>query len=733
MAFPETPRARAARDDFERYYAEKIWEWIPAVYRHEDGIADEPGVLRALVEILARQAAVARRSVDRLWEDQFIDFCDDWAISYLGDLVGTRLVHELNRRGRRVDVAKTLFYRRRKGTPVVMEALIRDVTGWEGAVVESFRRLARTRHRLDPEPARLAGRVTRTPPGGFADLRRVRGGELVDGPFDEYFHTPDVRRFRGLRGRYNIPKLSFHLFRLRAFEVRLATPADLGERRFTFDPSGRDVPLFRPARRPDPDAWRPVAEWELPAPIPCRLLAAETRRLVPGAVSVLVGADGGEPPFEPEELLAGNLEDWGAVLTPPAGRALVVDPERGRFLLLDDPADPVFVPRYHYGFSGPAGAGTYDRRNSVAVEGVADLPGGALAGDGDELEPGPITGFSLPADGVHQLVNSKTYVPDPPAGNVVVDVDHLCLQAKNRERPYLRLVPGDDGESWTFEALAKPPDPDPAEEADRRLLSLEGIWLGVVPATVEAQTLGDPADAPTPVGALVVLEGVFDRVEIRHSTLDPGGERARVDPLECTPVPYVVLEIRGQVEELVVERSIVGPIREATSGADPCSVGRIVVRDSIVHSLDPAVPAIATRVGEVRLERTTVFGDVRVDRLYASEALVQGRVVVADSQHGCFRFSAADDHPDNRLPPRFESHLFAGGVPNHVFTSRRFGDPGYAQLGRTAPATLVRGGENGSEIGAFNRLFDPIKLADLRAKVEEFMPFGLVAQLIRET
>ena len=108
-------------DRFERYYTEKIWEWIPAVYKDEDGLAANPDVLRSLVEIIATQAATARRSIDRLWEDAFIELCDDWAVPYIGDLVGTRLVHALNRRGRRVDVARTIFYRRRKGTPRVLE------------------------------------------------------------------------------------------------------------------------------------------------------------------------------------------------------------------------------------------------------------------------------------------------------------------------------------------------------------------------------------------------------------------------------------------------------------------------------------------------------------------------------------------------------------------------------------------------------------------------------------
>jgi hypothetical protein len=184
------------RDKFEQYFAEKLWEMIPSIYRHEDGIAENPGVLRALVEVLAEQAAILRRSHDRLWDDQFIELCDDWAVPYLADLVGTRLVSALNQRGRRVDVAKTIYYRRRKGTL----------------------------HRLDPHPGLQAGRLSGTLPGGWADLRRPQAAELTGGPFDEFYRTPDMRQHRGVDGRYGIPKLAFHLYRLRAFRVEGVTP-----------------------------------------------------------------------------------------------------------------------------------------------------------------------------------------------------------------------------------------------------------------------------------------------------------------------------------------------------------------------------------------------------------------------------------------------------------------------------------------------------------------------------
>ena len=720
MADDILPTANPARDEFERYYAEKLWEWIPPIYRQEDALAEQPHVLRALVEILACQAAVARRSMDRLWDDAFIESCDDWAIPYIGALLGTRLLGNLNRRGRRVDVARTLFYRRRKGTPVVMQALIQDITDWEGAVVESFKRLARTRHRLDPEPGPFAGAITHTPPGGTADLHAGRISDIIDGPFDDLAHTPDFRQLRGLQGRYNIPKLNFHLYRLRVFEVNFATPFDFGNERFSIDPSGRDLPLFRPSRRGPEVEWTPVEEWQLPAAIPCRLFNAEKLHLTPDALAVTIGAAPQDPPLDETGLHAGNLSNW----TLPAGlffRA-IVDPQSARLMLVNPlaAAEQLYVPRYHYGFSADLGAGTYDRSASVRTEAVTLFPDGGNA-------PGPVTGFSLPTDGTHSFKNSKTYRPDAPPGNLLSGIKDLWIQADDRERPYVSLVPGGNAREWIFEAAAK------VNADDVRCLTLDGLWIGVNPDGIPDEVLADPADACTPVEAVLAIEGDFDRVVIRHCTLDPGGERARLVANTCTPIASVVLEIRGQVRELVIESSIVGAIREVTSDTDPCSVGKIIIRDSIVQSLLPATAAIATRVGEVQLDRVSVFGDVAVNRLDASEAIIQGLVRVLDNQHGCFRFSATDERPARRLPRQFESRLFAPAIPNHFFTSKRFGDPAFAQLSRTAPQTIATGAEHGSEMGAFSGLLNPIKRRDLERKVIEFMPFGLIPQFIFET
>jgi len=62
----------------------------------------------------------------------------------------------------------------------------------------------------------------------------------------------------------------------------------------------------------------------------------------------------------------------------------------------------------------------------------------------------------------------------------------------------------------------------------------------------------------------------------------------------------------------------------------------------------------------------------------------------------------------------------------------RFGDPGYAQLSRLVPDAVLRGAESSSEMGAFSFLLNPIRLASILAKVDEFGPVGMLAQYIFE-
>src|SRR5258707_1221463 len=198
-----------------------------------------------MVNRIGAQAAILRRTIARLWEDQSIETCDDWVIAYIANLLATNLVASLDARGQRLDVAKTIYFRRRKGTVSILEEIAADITGWDARVVEFFRRLGRTRHNFDPEigipsetddPAGkltlqleegLVGFWTHTAIGGWADLRNRYGTTKSTSAFDEYFHTADFRRGVDMVGWHNIPRLGVFLWRLYSFGIDQSTPVEM--------------------------------------------------------------------------------------------------------------------------------------------------------------------------------------------------------------------------------------------------------------------------------------------------------------------------------------------------------------------------------------------------------------------------------------------------------------------------------------------------------------------------
>ena len=787
--------AEPAHDHFDRYFAEKIWASIPEFYREEDGLAEPPGVLRGFVEVLAQQAATLRRSNDHLWDDQFIDLCAEWAVPYIGELVATRMVSALNLRTRRVDVAKTIYYRRRAGTPRILEELISDITGWEGKLIEEFRRLARMRHGLDPHPQPLAGLLTGTLPGGWANLRSARGAELADSPFEEFHHTPDVRRPRGRDGRYGITKLGFHLYRLKSTRLDdiAPRPGPLAGT-FTFDPSGRDIPLFIRRHRTDDrdrfdwEEWISAKEWEVPSPMRCRvlnhaefviteqvlaglnpllinppisltqvnadkilaLLRRFHRQRIPSEVrlfqisaalaatpallnalrnpivwnQLLVMAlidDCGKRALLPIGVYAANmaptsteedtsdasvvLKRFRADLLPnrlvPVARELIVagdlgnftatiagvakewviDPRRGRLRWTGGGAAPQPLLSYHYGFSGDIGAGGYDRADALKAAVTRVISGGGAIQTANPagtnfLPPGGANGE------VVEILESANYTPIDNRNQIT----QLELRAANRRRPYLRLT-----HNWLLDTSVN-------TESE---LTLNGLWIGANGA-FSIRLLGD-----------------YELVTLRHVTLDPGGVDAGGNPIEAVPV-----SIRGNVERLVIENSIVGPILVEGAG----ELTNLEIRDSIVDGQQSGAPVISVPAGRVTLRRVTVFGEVVVEWLDASEALITGFTNVTNTQEGCFRFSAVLERrdplnpasPHSRVPHPYESYFVRDLNP--VFTSRIFGHPGFAQLAESAPEFLRRGAENGSEIGAFSGLINPIKFDSLQAKVDEFAP-----------
>jgi hypothetical protein len=569
-------------DGYDAYYQARLWDSLPEIYRALDSVDDAvAGPLRELLNRIGVQAAVVRRSIDGLWADQFIETCADWVVPYLGALVAVGPVTGLDPRGQRLDVANTIGWRRRKGTLPTAAAVARDITGWDSRAVEGFRRLARTRHDLDPLPgaAGCTEALTRTPPGGFADLRSGPGALLAGGPFDQVFHHADLRRGTGAAGHLSADKLVVYCWRLLSLEVTGATPVPVAGRpgEYVFDPTGREVPLFLPAPGRAGLAGGTIA-WEVPGPLTAAVDRIMASAGVPAAYQVAGPA------------------------------AATVTPEDGRFRLASASSQDLTV-SYSYGLGGPVGAGTgvLTAATPLGVAGEKLVAGGAGL---DEALAG-----ARPGDTV-TLADSRTYTAvadvtcapaDDDAGGAASAGSSFCgpltVRARPDERPLVRFPgPPRAGErpQWVFRG------------GEGARLVLDGLFVS---------------------GGDIVLQGAFEHVKIVGCTFDPGTldtvipareaparQRRRASPedirepaltvrqsadgrpllptrLWIEPAPQRAGQPPDQrsrppdvVRCLEIDRSILGPVRTRGGGL----AQRVVISDSILQGIRASAGADCT-------------------------------------------------------------------------------------------------------------------------------------------
>jgi hypothetical protein len=112
---------------------------------------------------MEREFRAIQADIEGLYENLFIETCEEWVVPYIGDLLGLKKLgnRELTSLSRRAEVASTISYRCRKGTPSVLGHVVPDVTGWTARRVEFFDLLATTQHLNHPRPGK----------GGTVDLR----------------------------------------------------------------------------------------------------------------------------------------------------------------------------------------------------------------------------------------------------------------------------------------------------------------------------------------------------------------------------------------------------------------------------------------------------------------------------------------------------------------------------------------------------------------------------------
>jgi hypothetical protein len=255
------------------------------------------------------------------------------------------------------------------------------------------------------------------------------------------------------------------------------------------------------------------------------------------------------------------------------------------------------------------------------------------------------------------------------------------------------------------------------------------------------------------------VEGDVERVTVRHSTLVPGwGLRHDCEPRRPAEPSLVLLNTTAEVR---VEHSITGAILVIRDEVE-LDPERIRISDSILDATSDQRDALKGPESLIAhalasFVRTTVFGEIATHAIELAEnSIFTGRMVVARRQHGCVRFCWID--PGSRTPRRYHCQpgLVEAAVkekatkstPTSVidaaiaheqlrvrprFVSRRYGRPAYAQLARACAGEILRGADDESELGAFHDLFQPQRLANLRARLDEYTPAGSEAGIILAT
>jgi hypothetical protein len=242
-------------------YAQRLYDRMPGHYRAYDAELGQP--LLALLRVVGEQVAKIRQDLDVLWDNFFIETCADWAVPYIGALVGTNLLaHPVEQRSSRLDVWNTIPWRRSKGTPEMLTELAQEISGWPSDLAEFFQMLGwsqnmnhlRLDHPLTPDlrdlyQLSLLGHAA-DPFAHAADFKPAY-------PLDEARVTPTSlgigRAAWVTPGRYQIKNLGFFARRLQTtFALKGVTPAAVAPgvavppdaTCFSFDPLFQNTPLF---------------------------------------------------------------------------------------------------------------------------------------------------------------------------------------------------------------------------------------------------------------------------------------------------------------------------------------------------------------------------------------------------------------------------------------------------------------------------------------------------------
>ena len=674
-----------------------LFNLLPAVYRLRDAAKGDP--LRALVEVIEHEVRRVENDISGLYDNWFIETCDEWVVPYIADLLGVRnlLTVKDGAFSQRSYVANTLAYRRRKGTATVLEQLGRDITGWPCKAVEFFERLASTQHVNHVRPQSHA----------TIDIRSAYAMQFVGSPFELATHTVEVRHIDNSRGRYNIPNVGLFLWRLQSYLLRNVTAGKVDAKRFTFNPIGDRLALFNV----------PLTETEIthiteavnvPMPLSRLTLHHDLAQYYGSAdeiSSLVIRAAGAVQPIN--KIAVCNLSDgtggkWAH--NAPPGK-IAIDPQLGRIAFDSAPGGEVEV-SFAYGFGGDLGGGPYDRRASF----TGALEGGVTWQMGVTQDP-PAAQTRIVAT-LSEAVKEWNKQP-PGTRGVIVVMDNATYEENLTTAAGRIKIP--QGSQLIITAAGWPEEPqdDPLQPKARIVGHFTPSGLRAhLKGTIEVAgttTAANPASGTLVLngalleGSLSVTPGNLGKLEIDHCTLVPV-----TTTLQCKANPGL---------SIALSKTICGELKPAQDAKS------VSLTDSVV---DGDIEARTLKV-----DGCTVFSATEAQELEASNSIFVGKVTIERRQVGCVRFSFLPF--DSEVPRRFHCQPKDAASSEEVapqFVSTTYGEPAYAQLASTCPVEIVNGADDEGEMGAWHFLQTPQRLRNLKLALDEYLRFGLEAGIL---
>lgn len=766
---------------------DRLFNLLPAIYRQRD--ADEQGQLKALLRVIAEQVNIVEADIAQLYQNWFIETCQDWVVPYIGDLVGYSSVYETGEaaasttpEGQMLDkititrsgVANTIHDRRRKGTLSILEQLTQDIANWPAHAVEFFQYVSVTQNINMPHLQR----------GRIVDIRDNAELAHIGGPFTRAAHTAAVRDIVSpyKRDRYNLPNVGLFIWRLKAYTVTMAPAYCLEEVSpscYTFSVSGNDTQLFR---QPQPDHY-PVNEINFAGPLsrhslrkhlreyygegksfaiytieaPARLSPAEGAKTPPTTQRKRRGrrreepsdsnaaqtqqaskASSSEQPVlvPPDQIVVADLSEWRYH---PRPNQVAVDPMRGRIMFPPGHPPEEVIVSYCYGFSTDMGGGEYHRPLLQPSQFKTFWVGKDL----DTTQPNNFNTIQDAIKAWDTMRDSALQAKDNTLSlNAIIEIvdsgvyteqihiqleedEYVTIRAADRQRPVIRLIDWQENRPDSLRVRG---------EAGSRF-TLDGLLI---------------------TGRPVQITGTLTGVHLRHCTLVPGwGLHNNCEPRRPAEPG---LELFQNGECVTIEHSILGAILvyENQEQNDPL---RITISDSIVDATNNERNALSQPVddiayADVRILRCTVFGQVRVHALQLAEnSIFTGEIHVARRQLGCMRFCSIV--PCSRTPRRYHcqpdlvkqaADITAQNITNAQakaafiqleldrvrphFNSIRYGTAAYCQLARDCADEIKTGADDQSEMGVFHDLFQPQRETNLRTRLDEYTPAGMETGII---